>query len=454
MTEQPRRRTNYLLGGRRLLVADLIDAGALRPGDTLVFRRQRSGEVHRAEVLADGSLRLSDGREFRSPSSAAAGAAAGSFDGWTAWALETTGESLDRLRSALLDEVVSHLASGNDPEDAGTLGVQTRHEWLRGNRDLADAGAPVSMAVRELVARWGVSARGSVVSQRIEDELADHKLVTSPSFRAVGLDTLVSLVHAPAELLDDTEVAVETARDGAGVEIGLTLGNIPAALNGLTSISPDATFEAAITIMRLNDFSQLAALEGPRKLVGAVTWRSIADVRHRLPSATLRDAIVPTQEASYDDELIDVLDRLYQHDFVLVRNERKEFVGIVTTADVVGAYGALATPFFLVGEIDRRLRWLLAQTFPQAEIASICDPGGDRVRSVDDLTFGDYEWLLQKPEHWARLGWPLDRAVFVQRLGEIREQRNDLAHFNPDPLPSGAVPRMRHFLKLLRELSE
>ena len=221
----------------------------------------------------------------------------------------------------------------------------------------------------------------------------------------------------------------------------------------MTSIGPDATFDQAITLMRLNDYSQIAVLEGRHKLLGAVSWRSIADVRHRLPAATLRDAIAPAQEAKFDDELIDVLDRLYQHDFVLVRDERNVFAGIVTTADVASAYGSLATPFFLVGEIDRRLRWLIVQTFSTEEVARICDSSGLRIKTADDLGFGDYEWLLQNPEHWERLGWPLDRSVFVQRLKEIREQRNDMMHFNPDPLPPEAVPKMRHFLKLLRELS-
>lgn len=453
MTERVRRRTSYMLGGRRFVMADLIERGRLHPGDVLVFRRQRSGVEHVAVVLDNGCLQLSDGSEFTSPSSAAAAAAGGSFDGWTAWVLQRTGESLDRIRSELIDEIVEGLTSGNDPADSAPKEVG-RHAWLQHMRALADGGQPNSIVVRDLLSQWGASARGSVVSQRIEDELADHGLVTSPSFRAVGLDTSVLLIHSSLESLNEFGEAADTAEESVGVDVGLTLGNIPAALGGLASVGPSATFDSVITLMRLNDYSQIAVLEGRRKLIGAVTWRSIADVRHRRLSATLRDAIVPAQEARFDVELIDVLDRLYQHDFVLVRNEHEEFVGIVTTADVVNAYGALATPFFLVGEIDRRLRWLLAQSFSGAEISAICDPGGERIRSIDDLTFGDYQWLLQKPEHWDRLDWPLDRTMFVQRLDEIREQRNDLVHFNPDPLPPQTVPRMRHFLKLLRELSE
>jgi CBS domain-containing protein len=443
-----------MLGGRRLAVADLVASGLLKAGTALLFRRPRSGAEYRAEVTPTGSLRLEDGREFTSPSRAAGNAASGSFDGWNAWVLESTGETLDQLRQALLDEVVSRLQNQEGQSETVVATMQARHPWLREARSSADQGNPVQLTVRELIAHWHATARGAVISQRIEDELADHGLVTSPSFRAVTLDTAVSLIHAPIEQAEEATESFTPSDEGTGVDVGLTLGNIPSALGGVTDIGIDATFDEAITIMRLNDFSQLAVLNGPFKLHGAVTWRSIADVRHRRPSATLRDAIVEAREARFDEELIDVLDGLYTHDFVFVRNDRNAFAGIVTTADVVAAYGALATPFFLVGEIDRRLRWLLGQGFPLAEIVAICDPPGERIKSTDDLSFGDYEWLLQNPENWIRLGWPFDRAVFVQRLREIREQRNDLTHFNPDPLPADAVPNMRHFLRLLRELSE
>jgi hypothetical protein len=204
--------------------------------------------------------------------------------------------------------------------------------------------------------------------------------------------------------------------------------------------------------MVLNGYSQLAVLSGSHTLRGAVTWQSIAYTRHANPAASFADAIVPAHEARYDQELIDVLLDLETWDFVFVRDEKNAVAGIVTTADVVRAYGELATPFFLIGELDQSLRQLIAKTFTLDEVTSLCDPDGGRpVSSFDDLDMGDYQRVLENHDRWTKLGWPLDRATFINRLDELRVVRNNVTHFNPDPVPDDAVEKLRYILKLLRD---
>jgi hypothetical protein len=152
--------------------------------------------------------------------------------------------------------------------------------------------------------------------------------------------------------------------------------------------------------MLLNDYSQLAVLSGTHTLRGAVTWKSIAQARHASPSASFSAAIVRAHEARYDQELIDVLTTLEASDFVFVRDEKNAVAGIVTTADVVHAYG---------------------------------------------------ERSLENPGSWAKLGWPLDRVAFVKRLDELRGVRNDVMHFNPDPVPPDSVEKLRNILSMLRQ---
>jgi len=52
-----------------VLVSDLVDAGLLTAGTQLTFRRKQSGEAHLAKVTGDGRIELSDGQQFKSPSS-------------------------------------------------------------------------------------------------------------------------------------------------------------------------------------------------------------------------------------------------------------------------------------------------------------------------------------------------------------------------------------------------
>ncbi len=375
-------------------------------------------------------------------------AGVGSVDGWRVWIVEPSGRPLDSIRQDLLDQAAESPdgEAGELPGDQNI--VRTRHAWLKDARSQAETGAPVEISVRALLARWGNRSRGHKVSRQIEADLANHGLVTAPDFRKVSLDAVLHLItigstDAPSPDPDEGEVDE--------LDVGITVGNLPSALRGVVSVTPSATFDEAITLMLLNDYSQLAVLAGKHQLHGAVSWKSIAKVQHANPNAVFADAVVEAHVVPYDQELIDTLPRLAEADYVFVRDDRNAVAGIVTTADVVLAYGELATPFFLIGELDRVLRKLIAKTFLLGDVTALCDPGGSRkVASFDDLGMGDYQRVLENPGSWAKLGWPLDRTAFIKRLDEIREIRNDVMHFNPDPLPEDAVNKVRHMLKLLR----
>jgi Restriction Enzyme Adenine Methylase Associated len=86
--------------GRKVQLADLLDAGLLHDGDELIWTRPRVGEEYRAFLTHDGGLRLDDGRVFSSPSRAAKEAAGvAAYDGWHAWRLGE--KTLDVLRQDL-----------------------------------------------------------------------------------------------------------------------------------------------------------------------------------------------------------------------------------------------------------------------------------------------------------------------------------------------------------------
>ena len=80
--------------------------------------------------------------------------------------------------------------------DSGAPSPQDRYEWLKEARVRADAKDPVELPARDLLARWDAKARGARVNQRIEADLANHGLATSPSFRKVTIDAKVHLITA------------------------------------------------------------------------------------------------------------------------------------------------------------------------------------------------------------------------------------------------------------------
>jgi CBS domain-containing protein len=401
---------------------------------------------------------LEDGQSFATPSKAAVAAAEiRAMDGWHAWVVATSGRSLDDLRTELLDNLACRSTGDDDQDDPGA-----RHDFLRGARRRAEGGEPTAMSVRELLLHWGATTRGFEMDERIVADLENHGLATLPDFRRVTLDSRVVLGIVP-QLVEETTVSPDvavavigtatvaaTTDDGDVGDIGLTLGNLPSAMGGLVSVTPQATFEEAITEMALNDFSQLPVMVKGRNLRGAVTWQSIAQTRLAKPDAPLGHAIIPTSPERYDRPLVEVLSRLVEEGFVFVEDDQRVISGIVTTADVVLLYGELALPFLLIGELDRRLRRLVARLRFDL-VCGVCDADGARgLRSVDELTMGDYERVLQNQAIWESLGWPLDRVIFTRRLAELREVRNDVMHFNPDTNRIDVVPKLRNILALLR----
>lgn len=88
--------------GRRIRVRDLVDYELLRGGDELEWVRPRNGERYEAVVTATGMIRLPDGREFTTPSTAAANCAGlNAYDGWYAWRVIRSGQLLNDLRHEL-----------------------------------------------------------------------------------------------------------------------------------------------------------------------------------------------------------------------------------------------------------------------------------------------------------------------------------------------------------------
>jgi hypothetical protein len=249
-----RMRDAYLLDGRRVVIADLIEAGLLEPGKELEFIRPRLGHKYHARVVPDGKIQIADGRSYSSPSLAAVRAVGGgSFDGWHAWRVSDTREPLDTLRQRLLDQALAKSEPESDADETPMDGVSLRHEFLRNARGKAEAGVPLQISVRELIRRWGLASREQAGTDRIEADLENHGLRSDPSFLKVGLDSVISLIiqHPEEEEvdLDVPSLTVEELVETTTSEVGVTLGNLPSAVGGVESITPQASFDEALTKM-------------------------------------------------------------------------------------------------------------------------------------------------------------------------------------------------------------
>ncbi|MEU5785297.1 CBS domain-containing protein [Micromonospora lupini] len=452
----PRTRREVLLNGRRVRISDLMTAGLLESGTVLYFRQYVGAEPHQATVTGRGRLRLTDGREFDTPSGAAAAAAElVAAPGWEVWRVGPDGPLLGELRLQLIKSVAAEVTDRHEPE---AKAVGRRMAALESARENAEAGTPTAMTVRELIELWGVEDRDSEAAPQIATDLANFGLTTVPDFNAVDLDQTVrvlrfGMAQPPATNGngDTTKEAKSEVDEETGGTIGLTLGNLLPSRSRLVWVTPTSTFDEAITAMELDDFSQLPVLANPYKLHGVVSWKTITKARAHNPEATFSDAIDPdVQVFDYGRRLVDVLHTLLDYEFIFVRDHEKKIAGIITAADVVQTYHQTATPFILIGEIDRELHRLILDAFDEARIRDVCVHAGLTFDGLDKMSISHYHAVLGNEECWKDLGWRLQRKRLVNRLNDIREIRNRVMHFSKDAVRDGDVDMIQNFLRTIR----
>src|SRR5208282_953629 len=140
---------------------------------------------------------------------------------------------------------------------------------------------------------------------------------------------------------------------------------------------------------------------------------------------------------SADTSLFDAINEIVNNQYVLVRDSTNKISGIVTTSDLSLQFRQLAEPFLLLGEIENHVRRIIERgQFSEADLRECCDPGaGERtVNGVYALTFGEYIRLLENEQRWLQLNLEIDRKIFISALDKVRQIRNDVMHFDPDPV--------------------
>ena len=206
----------------------------------------------------------------------------------------------------------------------------------------------------------------------------------------------------------------------------------------------------ALTIMVLEGISQVPVLKDERTVAGVVTWRSIAchgnhsgrDPGDPSSQVTAGDALEPLPGGRIfplDTPVIEILDLVYWHDFVLTHDHEMKPCGIVTASDVTRC----AKAFLAIGEIERHLRTALSGVNDEViDRALRHGNSGDTATAVRppdsrdprSWSFGDCVRLLDDDAAWGFLPdgglWHrIDRKEFRKRLKEANDARNQAFHF-------------------------
>lgn len=300
--------------------------------------------------------------------------------------------------------------------------------------------------VRTLLSWFGAERRGYWVIKAINKALDEHDLVTEPSFESTWINGPITFVRKPKKQAED-----------APLDPTFRLGRLEAANKEVVSVKPNDSLDKAITLMLTNDFSQLPVMTGPRDVKGMISWKTIGSrLALKKPCVQYKDFMEPAQILSEEVSLLDAVQIIANHDYVLVQKIDKVIGGLVTASDFSSQFRTMSEPFLLVGEIENGIRHLLHGKFNNKELQA-ARVESDVTRSVNgpsDLTFGEYVRLLEPDNNWKKLGVQIDRVEFIRQLDRVREIRNDVMHFDPDGLDPDDKKFLTEFAQFLKRLRE
>lgn len=262
---------------------------------------------------------------------------------------------------------------------------------------------------------------------------------------------------------DDVQITDSGIDDAAGPvwvskEATYRISRLRAANKSVVFARPDENLSQVTLKLMAGGFSQLPVMTSERDVKGVVSWHTIGS---RLALGQTGGTALQMSESSVEinssRSIFDAIPIVMANDYVLVRDEYNKISGIITAADLSLQFRDLTEPFLLLSEIENLLRNFIADHFSPAELAAACDSSGGQptnITTIADLSFGEYIRLLQQPDRWERLRLAVDRAMFCERLDQIREIRNDVMHFDPDGIGEDEIIRLREFTRFLQQLTQ
>ena len=331
--------------------------------------------------------------------------------------------------------------------------MDSGYQWLEsiasGMKDAIANGAaptPERLTIRQLLDKFGYSKRGTWIVRHIRNGLERFDLATDRDLWVGWLDS---------------RLTIQLDSDGSDVSTGHVpldpthrIGSLEAANRSPLRVHRDKPLRAATTIMQLHDYSQLPVMQGEHKVDGVISWKSIGQrLSFGRQCEFVWQCMDSVQVVRDTVPLVEAIDIIAEHGYVLIQGADQKISGIVTASDLSFQFRQLAGPFLFIGEIEGRLRNLIHGRFTLELLQAASGPEGGRpIEGSGDLTLGGYRSLLENRDNWERLGLNIDRVEFVKHLDAVREIRNNVMHFNPDGPSDEDTKKLRDVARFFENL--
>ena len=336
--------------------------------------------------------------------------------------------------------------------------------------DLTSGKTATPVTIRNFLHWFGVQRRTVLNVEYINQELAKCDLQTVPNYLNIWVDTPITFElmsqkgkRVEEKFIDQESVTSEGENpqvDAAQESIVLPdpsfrAGKLKAASRPPIFVKPNDPISKAMTIMMARNFSQIPVMTTERDVKGVVSWASIGE-RYAI-GITGTDAqhfMNDHQEITIATSLFAAIKIIAEHNYVLVRDGANKISGIITANDIAFQFEDTSTPFLLLSEIENHLRVLIGKSVSVEDIKTTCNEQylPKDFSKISDLTFGNYVHILDHPDNWSKVGLRLDKAAFIADIKETNKIRNDVMHFDPDPIENDHLTKLRDMARLLDTL--
>ena len=346
-------------------------------------------------------------------------------------------------RRNAVERVAALAETGADPGYVGNLQPPTDPAALK--QEVDEVGTR-QLTARDLIGLWGWSRRTAEAIEEVGHALQANGLTVEPHFTAVQLDGLVTVSALDTSEPGQTQTgASESEEAAAAAPLGISdalekdltwrIGNLRlVGVDEIECIDVNESLARAVMRMIEKDFSQLPVVHQHRRLLGVLTWESIARAQLGRRPATIATSLVPHPATAHEEEeLFARIDDIHRQGFLIIVDAENVVTGLLTAVDLAVELKARIRPFTVLEEVERRLR--RAVKLPVEDLRASFGKNQHRaakVKSTKDLTLGAYPFVVDDDQRWARLNWPFERPDMVALLKAVAKYRNELAHWDVD----------------------
>jgi hypothetical protein len=215
-----------------------------------------------------------------------------------------------------------------------------------------------------------------------------------------------------------------------------------------TCVRQDQTIREALALMLEREYSQLPVIDENGELIGLISDEVITHryfhLRGEVPllDLTVDHCLIPAVTLTKDRDIFEALDRLKDVYAIVIIEEDNSPTGILTEFDLAHFFRDLTEDLLIVEDIEISLRQIVERVLSSDQAMKTAlinahgvdskEPGKPRVK-FDEQTFGQLTNLINHPKNWHQfedIFQPQD--VFHRLMNEVRENRNQLAHFRGD----------------------